>query len=247
MGYPYGQQQGPGYPPVGQQGYAPYGGQGAPGYGTPAAYGTPVPSAPGYGAPGHSAPGYGTPGHGAPAYGTPGYGASGYGAPQGPVSGTTGILAAVLALLLSLISLAGAAVSYNATSALECTGKYVQTATGSFECADSSIGPMVMTFVVIGAAIGLLLFIGSILLFLRKTAGRVIVIIVAALSALGSLGSLAATAASSLTSGAGVAIGLVQAAVALVMLGLAAAPSTGRWIRAAQQRPTYPQGNYQRY
>ncbi|MFD6400635.1 hypothetical protein [Nocardia sp. NPDC060249] len=138
-------------------------------------------------------------------------------------------------------------ISYNATSAYECSGKLVQKSDGTFGCASTSVSPVIMTFVVIGAAIGLLLFTGSILLFLRKTAGRVIVIIVAALSALGSLGSLVTPASSSLTSGAGVAIGLVQAAVAVLMLSLAAAPSTGRWIRAAQQRPSYPQGGYQQY
>ncbi|MEU4417384.1 hypothetical protein [Nocardia salmonicida] len=235
MGYPYGPQQGQGYPPIGQQGYQP-GGYPALGQGGP-----------GYGAPGHSAPGYGAPWPGGPGYAAQGYGMSGYGAPQGPASGATGIFAAVLALLLSVISLGGAAFSYNTTSAYECTGKFVQKSDGTFGCASTSVSSLVMTFVVIGAAIGLLLFTGSIMLFLRKTAGRVIVIIVAALSALGSLGSLATAASSSVTSGTGMTIGLVQAGFAVLMLVLAAAPSTGRWIRAAQQRPSYPQGGYQQY
>ncbi len=33
----------------------------------------------------------------------------------------------------------------------------------------------------------------------------------------------------------------------MVVLALAVAPSTGRWIQAAQRRPAYPQANYQRY
>ncbi|MEU4813898.1 hypothetical protein AB0H20_32270 [Nocardia fluminea] len=232
MGYPYGQQQGQGYPPAGQQGYNPYG-----------------QAAPGYGAPGPGVPGYGAPmsGYGPPGYATPGPGAPGYGYPPPAASGATGIIAAVLALLLSMVSLGGAVVSYNTTSAYECSGGLVQKSDGTFGCSSTSISPLVMTFVVIGAALGLLLLIGSLLLFLRKTAGRVIVISVAALSALGSLGSLATSASSSVISGASTAIGLVQAAVSVLMLSLAAASSTGRWIRAAQQRPNYPQGGYQRY
>ncbi|MEV6659971.1 hypothetical protein [Nocardia fluminea] len=217
MGYPYGQQQGQGYPPVGQQGYTPYG-QAAPGYGAPM---------PGYGAPGYATPGYGY--------------------PPPAASGATGIIAAVLAFLLSLVSLAGAVVSYNATRVYECSGKLIQKSDGTFGCSSTSVSPLVMTFAVIGAALGLLLLLGSILLFLRKTAGRVIVISVAALSALGSLGSLATSASSSVISGASMAIGLVQAGVSVLMLSLAAASATGRWIRAAQQRPNYPQGGYQRY
>ncbi|MFD4444217.1 hypothetical protein ACFWPK_31020 [Nocardia sp. NPDC058519] len=245
VGYPYGPQQGQGYPPGGQQGYQP-GGYPAPGPGGPG-YGTPGHGTPGYGAPGHGTPGYGGPGYGAPGHGNPQYGIPGYGAPQGAVSGATGILAAVLALVLSLISLAGAVVSYNSPLATECTGKLVQLPDGTFACSSTSLTPLVTTFLVIGAIIGVLLLTGSILLFLRKTAGRVIVIVVSTLSALGGVASLVSMADAPVTSDAGMTISGVQAAVAILMLVLAAAPSTGRWIRAAQRRPDYPQGNYQRY
>ncbi|MFD4461401.1 hypothetical protein [Nocardia sp. NPDC058480] len=250
MGYPYGPQQGQGYPPAGQQGYQPGGypapGPGGPGFGAPG-HGTPGDGAAGYGAPGYGTPGHGGPGYGAPNHGNPQYGMPGYGAPQGAVSGATGILAAVLALVLSLISLGGAVVSYNSPLATECTGKFVQLPDGSFGCSSTSLTPLVTTFLVIGAIIGVLLLTGSILLFLRKTAGRVIVIVVSTLSALGGVASLASMADAPVTSEAGMTISGVQAAVAILMLVLAAAPSTGRWIRAAQRRPNYPQGNYQRY
>ena len=85
------------------------------------------------------------------------------------------------------------------------------------------------------------------IVFLRKSAGRVIIIILASLTALGGLVSLVFTLGSAVSSVAGVTIGLIQAGSATLILCLAAAGSTGRWIRAAQQRPSYPQGGYQRY
>ncbi|MGW6698470.1 hypothetical protein [Nocardia sp. NPDC055049] len=231
MGYPYGQQQGQGYPPVGQQGYNPYG-QALPGYGAPG------PGAPGYGVPG--------PGYGAPGYGTPGPGAPGYGYPQPPATGGTAITAAVLALLLSLIGAAGLAIGY-AMVGDNSAGPLVQLPDGSFGYKSVPVSSMVMTYFVVGAVVAGLWFIGATLLFLRKSAGRVIIIILASLTALGGLVSLVFTLGSGVSSVAGVAIGLIQAGFATLILCLAAAGSTGRWIRAAQQQPNYPQGGYQQY
>ncbi|MEV4207357.1 hypothetical protein [Nocardia salmonicida] len=227
MGYPYGPQQGQGYPPVGQQGYNPYG-QAAPGYGAPG------PGVPGYGAP---VPGYGA---------TPGPGAPGYGYPQPPATGGTAITAAVLALLLSLIGGAGLAIGYGILGD-NSAGPLVQTSDGSFTRESVPLSSLVMTYFAIGAIVAALWFIGAILLFLRKSAGRVIIIILASLTALGGLVSLVFTLGSAVSSVAGVTIGLIQAGVATLILCLAAAGSTGRWIRAAQQRPSYPQGGYQQY
>ncbi|MFC9661612.1 hypothetical protein ACFVJ5_15355 [Nocardia sp. NPDC127606] len=229
MGYPYGQQQGQGYPPVGQQGYHPYG-QAAPGYGAPG------PGVPGYGIPG--------PGYGAPGYATPG--APGYGYPQPPATGGTAITAAVLALLLSLIGAAGLAIGYEIVGDAGA-GPLVQLPDGSFGRKNVPVSSMVMTYFVIGAIVAALWFIGAMLLFLRKSAGRVIIIILASLTALGGLVSLVFTLGSGVSSVAGVAIGLIQAGFATLILCLAAAGSTGRWIRAAQQQPHYPQGGYQQY
>ncbi|MEU4705860.1 hypothetical protein AB0G00_05455 [Nocardia salmonicida] len=231
MGYPYGPQQGQGYPPVGQQGYNPYG-QAAPGYGAAG------PGVPGYGAP--------VPGYGAPGYGMPGPGAPGYGYPQLPATGGTAITAAVLALLLSLIGGAGLAIGYGILGD-NSAGPLVQTSDGSFTRQSVPLSSLVMTYFAIGASVAALWFIGAILLFLRKSAGRVIIIILASLTALGGLVSLVFTLGSAVSSVAGVTIGLIQAGFATLILCLAAAGSTGRWIRAAQQRPSYPQGGYQQY
>ncbi|MFB7878235.1 hypothetical protein ACFC06_23550 [Nocardia sp. NPDC056064] len=103
----------------------------------------------------------------------------------------------------------------------------------------------------VGLALGgiacLLWLLGAILLFRRKTAGRVIVIILSTLATLGGLASLATVAASPVGSAATLGIGLAQAGFAVLVLCLAAAPSTGRWIQAAHIPPAYPHGPYRQY
>ncbi|MFI7526656.1 hypothetical protein [Nocardia salmonicida] len=229
MGYPYGPQQGQGYPPVGQQGYNPYG-QAAPGYGAAG------PGVPGYGAP---VPGYGTPG-----YGMPG---PGYGAHRGPVNGTTGIIAAVVAALLSVVSVVGAAIVYNSPAAIDYrAGEFVMDSDGTFSNTSEAFIPTAIGYMVVCVVVGVLLLTGSILLFLRTTAGRVIAIVAGALSVLVGAGSFAPDLVSPANIN-GAMIGMVQPVLSLVLLALAVAPSTGRWIQASRQRPSYPQGNYQRY
>lgn len=221
MGYPYGPQQGQGYPPVGQQGYNPHGGQGAPGFGTP--------------------------GPGAPAFGPPGYGGPGYGAPHGPVNGTTGIIAAVVAVLLSLVSVAGAVIVYTSPASIDYqAGKFVIDSDGTFSNTSDAFIPTAIGYIVVCVVVSVLLLTGSILLFLRTTAGRVIAIVAGALSALVGAGSFAPDLVSPAHIN-GAMIGMVQPVLSLVLLALAIAPSTGRWIQASRRRPSYPQGNYQRY
>ncbi|MEV0543627.1 hypothetical protein [Nocardia salmonicida] len=251
MGYPYGPQQGQGYPPAGQQGYNPHGGQGAPGYGTPGpgapAFGAPNHGAPGLTAPGFGGHGYGTPAPGAPGYGGPGHNGPGYGAPRGPVNGTTGIIAAVVAALLSLVSVVGAAIVYNSPAAIDYrAGKFVMDPDGTFSNTSDAFIPTAIGYMVVCVVVSVLLLTGSILLFLRTTAGRVIAIVAGALSVLVGAGSFAPDLVSPAHIN-GAMIGMVQPVLSLVLLALAIAPSTGRWIQASRRRPSYPQGNYQRY
>ncbi|KQY30584.1 hypothetical protein ASD42_25340 [Nocardia sp. Root136] len=98
----------------------------------------------------------------------------------------------------------------------------------------------------IGVVPCLLLLLGSILLFRRKTAGRVILLLLSGLALVFSVLSTVLP----LISGNGVAGeeatyvligGAVSAAAPLLILLLAVAPSTGRWIRAGRS------GGYQQY
>ncbi|WP_194826097.1 hypothetical protein [Nocardia sp. XZ_19_231] len=152
-------------------------------------------------------------------------------------------------MLLSLLSVVGAVVTYKSTAALDwCTGRLVAKPDGTFGCsgATDAFRPEATAYIVASAIITLLLLVGSILLFLRTMAGRVIVIIVGAVSALVGFGTF--TPAFVGPEGTyGPFIGLIQPLLSLLLLALAAAPSTGGWIQAARQRPSYPQGNYQRY
>ncbi|MFD6398813.1 hypothetical protein [Nocardia sp. NPDC060249] len=218
MGYPYGPQQG--QDPYAGQGYA------QPGYG-PDPYG---------GQPGYAQP-YGAPvqnGYGAPVYGAAPYPyAPGYGEPR--AGGGTAITAAVISLLLSLLGLAGIGIAA-AFLFSEDTGG----ATGDEVRSAATVS------LLIGAAVGLLWLLGAILLFRRKTAGRVILIL---LSGAGLVFCVLSTAIP-LLAGNGAAGeeatfvllgGAVSGAVPLLIFLLTVAPSTGRWIRAGRQ------GGYQQY
>ncbi|MFD6390322.1 hypothetical protein ACWF9G_15240 [Nocardia sp. NPDC055029] len=224
MGYPYGPQQSndpyaggyaqPGYgaDPYAQQGY-PAQPHGAPAYGVQS-----------YPAPGHEY------GYGAPVYGAAPY--PGYGQPR--AGGGTAITAAVIALLLSLISLGGLGIglaillSTDATSARDEAGRE-----------EVAIG------LAIGSAPALLLLLGSILLFRRKTAGRVLLILLSSISLIGiGLSAGAAIVENSAETGyettpATLVGAVIVGAIPLLILVMAAAPSTGRWIRAGRQ-PAYP-------
>ncbi|MEU4809825.1 hypothetical protein AB0H20_11535 [Nocardia fluminea] len=221
MGYPYG-------PP---QGHDPYAGQGyaQPGY-APDPYG---------GQPGYAQP-YGAPvqnGYGAPAYGAAPYPyVPGYGEPR--AGGGTAITAAVLALLLSLLGLT-----------LMGIALAVILGSDAASASETEFRGAVTAAMLVGAVPCLLLLLGSILLFRRKTAGRVLLIVLSGLSLVFSLLSTVLP----LVTGNGAAGeeatvvligGAVSGAVPLVIFLLAVAPSTGRWIRAGrsigyQQYPQY--------
>ncbi len=205
MGYPYGP----------QQGHDPYaGGYAQPGY-----------AADPYAQQGYAAQpyGYGQQPYAAPSY-EYGYGAPAYGAPQ-RAGGGTGITAALLSLLISLVALIGLGVIAAA-----------ELSTESSRSDDARAGTI--AGLAIAAVPALLWLLGSILLFRRKTAGRVILIILSTIALLISAISVAVSASEGAPPGL-VAGSVVATCVPLLILVCASAPSTGRWIRAARQ-PAYP-------
>ncbi|WP_446223828.1 hypothetical protein ACTWPB_00690 [Nocardia sp. IBHARD005] len=141
----------------------------------------------------------------------------------------------MIALLLSLISLGGLGL-----------GLAILLSTDATSARDEAGREDVATALAIGSAPALLLLLGAILLFRRKTAGRVILII---LSGLGLVFSVLSTVIPLVTDNgaageeaAFVLIGgVVVGAVPLLIFLFAVAPSTGRWIRDG--RP----GGYQQY
>ncbi|MFE1595161.1 hypothetical protein [Nocardia sp. NPDC058705] len=216
-----------GYPYGPQQGQDPYAGQGyaQPGYG-PDPYGAQPGYAQPYGAPAHN-------GYGAPAYGAAPY--PGYGQPR--AGGGTAITAAVISLILSVLGLGGiglaAAILFSENTGSATPDEVRSAATLSL---------------LVGSAACLLWLLGAILLFRRKTSGRVILII---LSGIGVVFSVLSTAIP-LLSGNGAAGdeatmvligGAVGGAIPLLIFLLVVAPSTGRWIRAGRPGgyPQYPQ------
>ncbi|MFD4458223.1 hypothetical protein [Nocardia sp. NPDC058480] len=214
MGYPYGPQQG--QDPYAGQGYA------QPGY-APDPYG---------GQPGYAQP-YGAPvqnAYGAPAYGAAPYPyAPGYGEPR--AGGGTAITAAVISLLLSLVALGGLGIA-----AAVLLGEENGPAAGSEVRIAATVS------LLIGAAVGLLWLLGSILLFRRKTAGRVILILLSTIALIFSAISIVAAVSSGSEEPEVTLIGgIITSLLPFLILVLAAAPSTGRWIRAG--RP----GGYQQY
>ncbi|MFC8385541.1 hypothetical protein [Nocardia sp. NPDC057272] len=213
-----------GYPHGPQQGYDPYAGQSHPG-------GVPYSSQPGYGAQPYVTPEYSA---GAQAFGAapyPGYVIPGPGRPS--AGGGTAITAAVIALLVSLggltiMGIAAAVILFSEPNT----------------ASEDEFRSTLTIIIVIGAVPALLLLIGAHLLFRRKTAGRVILVLVSALALL----YLAVNAVISPMEAEGqemvfALFGVViVGSVPLVLLLLAAAPSTGRWIRAGRPGAYPPQG-----
>ncbi|WP_280222609.1 hypothetical protein [Nocardia neocaledoniensis] len=207
MGYPYGP----------QQGADPYaGGYAQPGY-------APDPYAGGYAQPGYAPDPSAAQAYGAQPYP---YGAQpyGYGAPvygQPRPGGGTAITAAVISLLISLVTCGGMAIAMVAVTSLR--------------------NPTAVNFAPAagGMAIGLLWLLGSILLFRRKTAGRVILILLSSIALIGGGITTAIGASGSGEPAAGLIGGVVALSIPFLILVMAAAPATGRWIRAGRQ-PRYP-------
>ncbi|MFF0541564.1 hypothetical protein ACFYTF_01850 [Nocardia thailandica] len=175
------------------------------------------------------------------------YGGYGYGYPPQPYApypqypapprpgGGTAITAGVLALLGGL---------WGAVSAGSLAIGLSSVSSGALD----EVKTMLVVSLGIGAVVALLLLLGSLLLFLRRTAGRVLVI-------LGCLGAIASAAVSVVfmasvgadfkdtdgyASGLAVTAGIsgVMALFPLLTLILAAVPATGRWI-AARDAPRY--------
>ncbi|MGS2807920.1 hypothetical protein [Nocardia sp. MW-W600-9] len=208
-----------GYPYGPQQSQDPYaGGYAQPGY-----------AADPYAQQGYAAQpyGYGQQPYAAPGY-EYGYGAPAYAAPQ-RAGGGTGITAALLSLLISLFALIGLGVIAAAELSTESIG------------ADDDARAGTIAGLAIASVPALLWLLGSILLFRRKTAGRVILIILSTIGLLISAISVAVSAGEGAPP-ALVAGSVVATCIPLLILVCASAPSTGRWIRAARRSayPAYP-------
>ncbi|MFD6398814.1 hypothetical protein [Nocardia sp. NPDC060249] len=213
-----------GYPHGPQQGYDPYAGQPRPGA-------MPYGSQPGYGAQPYAGPEYsvGAQASGAAPY--PGYATSGPGGPR--ANGGTAITAAVIALLVSLggltiMGIAAAVILFSEPSS----------------ASEDEFRSTLTIVIVIGALPALLLLIGAYLLFRRKTAGRVILILVSSLTLLYIVFNAVTSPMD--VEGQEIAFALlgvvIIGSVPLVILLLAAAPSTGRWIRAGRPGGHPPHG-----
>ncbi|MCP2294757.1 hypothetical protein APR11_001164 [Nocardia amikacinitolerans] len=129
-----------------------------------------------------------------------------------PPSGATAITAAVLSTLVGLLGSVGVCIGL--IEALD---------------PDNDVEPAAFIGIGVGALIAMLWLLGALLLFMRQTAGRVIVI---GLSSIALIGALVL-----------VAIGGIAGTLPLVLsgsiFGLSIASPTGRWI-AARRRPSYP-------
>lgn len=159
----------------------------------------------------HGPHGQGFPGQ--PVYGRP----PSY--PQAGPSGTTGIIAGLLALVGGLVGTGFAVLSV-----------IIMIMDGEFDVAGAIFG-------LLGIAFGLALFIGAILLFRRKTIGRRLVVggcAVAALFGVAAIGDMVIGISGEpsrepVSIGIAVVVGIVVPVLTLV---LAMLPSTTAWIRA---------------
>lgn len=204
--------------PYGQPGHDPYAAQG---YAQPA-------YDPYTGQPLHGAQPYGAQN----AYGAPAYGATPYpygpGYPQQRAGGGTAITAAVLTLLLSLVGLGGIGIA-----------AAVFLGSDAASASEREFRDALVPGLVIAAAPTLLMLLGSILLFRRKSAGRVIIIILNTLSVAFAVISAVVGISEGGEAGFTILGALIVGALPLLILLLAAAPSTGRWIREGRQ-PAHP-------
>ncbi|RDI48438.1 hypothetical protein [Nocardia mexicana] len=211
MNYPYGP---PGHPVHGhpEQGFQ-QPGYGPPGYPPP---GQPQPGFPPSGQlqPGQPQPGYPPPGSPQVGYPPPGFPQSGY-PPQSAPGGGSAITAGVLGLLVGVLAGIGTVASLGMAS----------------DAPSSARGGMQAAAAVSGV-VALLWLLGAILLFARKTAGQVILVLLSGLGIIGNAVAQLATDGRMLVPGL---IGIVFAAVILVFAG---AKSTSQWI-AAKRQPQY--------
>ncbi|MRH86162.1 hypothetical protein GFY24_01560 [Nocardia sp. SYP-A9097] len=209
MSYPYGQPEYPGQ------------GQPVPGYEQPG-YPQPAYQQPGYAQPGYPQPGYPQPGSGYPQPNYPG------GYPTQPPSGATAITAAVLSIIFAVLAgFGGLAMIIFAASFRS-----------SYSSDDYSSSLDDATTVIIGLGVfvlvmGILWFVGALLLLARKTAGRVMLIVLTSIGLIGSVVGMVKNPTGPDVIGLG---------VGLLILVLAAVPPTGRWIAAGKNPPPAQQG-----
>ncbi|WP_446223829.1 hypothetical protein ACTWPB_00695 [Nocardia sp. IBHARD005] len=236
-----------GYPHGPQQGYDPYSGQrpagyARPGYGADQYAGSPQPgldAAPYGGQPGYVVQPYGTPeyGYGPQAYAHNGYRAQatgaaphqyipGYGQPR--AGGGTAITAAVIALLASLaVGLTTAIQPWRLMVLMDHAGIRFYSVTVPY---------------IVGGGVAVLWFGGSILLFGRKPVGRVLVIIMSSLLFVVFGVSAAVSMSNTGDPIPEIFVALPGCGLPLLILALAAAPPTGRWIRAGRPGGYPPDG-----
>ncbi|TQM29454.1 hypothetical protein [Nocardia bhagyanarayanae] len=142
-------------------------------------------------------------------YGPPGYG---YPPAQPAPSGATAITAAVLSTLVGLLGSVGVCIGL--VEALD---------------PDNEVEPAAFIGIGVGALIAMLWLLGALLLFMRQTAGHVIII---GLSSIALLGALVLVAI-------GGPAGGLPLVLSATIFGLTVAGPTGRWI-AARRRSAYP-------
>ncbi|MFE4462628.1 hypothetical protein ACFROC_35185 [Nocardia tengchongensis] len=154
-------------------------------------------------------------------------------APQPTASGGTAIAAGVSACVASVLSLVGGVIMLVAASIVSDSG---DSYSGRYRRDDELYG----LFLGIGALallVGVLWAVGGILLFMRKQAGRVMLIVLSSIAVvLGVIG---------LANGPGTAF--VSLVFSIAILVLAAVPPTGRWIEAGKQTPAVVQPYYPYY
>ncbi|WP_330184045.1 hypothetical protein OHB26_10785 [Nocardia sp. NBC_01503] len=179
------------------------------------------PEYPGQGQPGYSQQGYPQPGFGYPQPSYPGYSGS---YPTPPVSGSTAIGAAVIALVVG---------------ALAGFGGLLKTAFGSILVSSnstdgyysSSLAESSKTAIIVGVflmVLGVLWLVSALLLIARKTAGRVLLIFSTTMGMVGTAVGMVTDPDLS---------DLVGFAIEGLILVLAAVPPTGRWLAADKNPP----------
>ncbi|WP_067574378.1 DUF4064 domain-containing protein [Nocardia acidivorans] len=180
------------------------------------------PEYPGQGRPGYPQQGYPQPGFGYPQPGYPGA-PGGYPAPT--VSGATALTAAVLALIVGALAGFGGVLMIIFGTAVKSTNSaddhYYSSSLDDTSTTAIGLG----IFVIV---LGVLWFVGAVLLLARKTAGRVMLIVFTAIG-------LVATVVGMVTN-PGV-FDLFGLAIGGLILVLAVVPPTGRWIAAGKTPP----------
>ncbi|APA94855.1 hypothetical protein [Nocardia seriolae] len=170
----------------------------------------------------------------APGYpGAPGY--SPYGVPQTRASGGTAITAGVLAMIAGALSVIGGVIMLIAAFVVNSEDTSYRSGSQYSTRDDEGLFGILLGVGALVLVVGVLWCVGAIMLFLRKTAGRFILIGMSAIAVVLGLISFV------LKPGSGI-IGLI---FSIAILVFAAVPPTGRWIAEGKQplvpaQPYYP-------